>query len=153
SAPESFMPFRLSCPGCASVFNLGDDLVGKQARCTACGKVFQVSRGPVPAPPADARVTRAPAHSAAPRPLPPQAGNPSADAAAPARAAASGPGLGGREGVPQRRRSFLWVGLLGAGVLLAAGGATVAALLLLNPRPAPTPVAKEPEDKRPPGEA
>lgn len=62
------MPIEFRCPQCQRLLRVGDDAVGKQAKCPACGTLAQVPHSLVePASPA-------PAFN--PPPLPSSAGNP-----------------------------------------------------------------------------
>jgi hypothetical protein len=123
------MAVRVKCPGCQGIFTLGDEVCGKQVRCTQCSQVFQVGSAPAAQPPAP------PAPPPAPPPKPAVARKPPSPASVrtaqrvppPARPAAPKtppPAVKQAPATPPKKRGFPLGCVLGgcAVLLLFVGG-------------------------------
>jgi hypothetical protein len=126
------MAVRVKCPGCQELFTLGDEVCGKQVRCTKCGQVFQVGGAPAAQPPAPP----APPAPATPPPKPAATRKPASPVQTarrlpqPARAAVpkAPPAARTAPATPPKKRGFPLGCVLGgcaALLLLFIGGAAV----------------------------
>ena len=125
------MPIPTTCPGCKTVYRLGDVLAGKEIHCPTCGKAIIV--GPVPPPPVPkaAQLTKTPA-PAKPKLKPSKPSSPARQPAA--KAAKPVARREQRPVLPSVKRRFptllVVVGIVVALGVLFAGTAVVGALVL-----------------------